>query len=367
MQQLRYDYEVVGLGSRKLERKYGYARSSIQNIIRAGKWMRAGAEADVPHGSPPSRQEREAQIEVLAKGLADPLHRGHEIPPNPSLVPSQVDLLNAGTVDSATAAPPPPTDEKPAVALDPPPEATDESKSEASSRVVPKSGKVIKFPGVAFPMPAEANPRARVLPEPTMEERARLRTTLATLRAMMTVEQVAVLEHHEAVLRRYSHLLEVYLEPARFVVAAEGMSAEELTDKIVETQSLALRQLLPTERDTLAGAIKTLTEAIQRTILLKRAVAGLQLPTGRGGASAPLAGPEIDGEASPVKSSANLANLPTSQLREVTRAMELLERHQHAHADAPKPPPPDPIDDIFDEPIADSDRVSEPPEPEVPR
>jgi hypothetical protein len=43
----------------------------------------------------------------------------------------------------------------------------------------------------------------QLLPEPTTEEKAKLRITLAAIRAMMTVEQVQLLEHYEALLARY--------------------------------------------------------------------------------------------------------------------------------------------------------------------
>jgi hypothetical protein len=75
-------------------------------------------------------------------------------------------------------------------------------------------------------------------------------------------------------LHAISHLIEVYLEPRRFV-DINGLAEDEAAERIVATQKVALRMLLPTERDTLAGAIKVLTEAITRNITLKRSVAGL--------------------------------------------------------------------------------------------
>jgi len=39
--------------------------------------------------------------------------------------------------------------------------------------------------------------------------------------------------------------------------------------------------------------------------------------------------------------------MDTAQLREVRRAMELLDRQQHLRSGPPVPPPPEPIDDLL--------------------
>jgi len=54
----------------------------------------------------------------------------------------------------------------------------------------------------------------QLLPEAKPEERAQLRIALSTIKAMMTVEQVEQLEHHEGLLRRYSHLIESISSPS---------------------------------------------------------------------------------------------------------------------------------------------------------
>ena len=124
-------------------------------------------------------------------------------------------------------------------------------------------------------------------------------------------------------------------------------------------QRQALGTLLPTARDTLAGAIKTLTNAIQQVIMLKRKVVCLdKVKTGTGGVQSfdPLA-EEVE-KTPPV----DVNSMSTAELRLVQQAMELVQRHQHAKRDAPMPPPPDSIDDLMDLPP----EPDEPDEPELP-
>jgi hypothetical protein len=185
--------------------------------------------------------------------------------------------------------------------------------------------------------------RVQLLPEPTTEEKAKLRVTLAAIRAMMTVEQVQQLDHHEALLARYSHLIEVYLEPRRFVDVS-GLTEDEATEKIVATQKAALRMLLPTDRDTLAGAIKVLTESLARNIALKRAVAGLTT-MGAFRPRDPVNPLKDDNEGSrgePI----DLKRLTLAELREVRRGMEILNGHKQLRSEPPIPPPPESIDDL---------------------
>ena len=65
----------------------------------------------------------------------------------------------------------------------------------------------------------------------------------------MSLEQVELLERHEALLDRYSHLLQVYLDPERFADLT-GLNEDEKARKIASTRTVARSVLLPTERDT---------------------------------------------------------------------------------------------------------------------
>lgn len=225
----------------------------------------------------------------------------------------------------------------------------------------PKSADIINFPK-APEAPSRGAKAVAFLPEQLGDEKARLRVTLTAIKSFMTLEQVEQLDHHEALLRRYRHLMEVYLEPMRFV-DVEGLNDDEKAEKIVATQRLAMHMLLPTERDTLAGAVKVLTDALRSSIVLKRAVVGLH-PV-KGGSSMTSKDPLFrdDPEAEEkVKGLLDLSRLETGQLRHVQEAMEMLERHQHRQQEAPRPPDPDPIDDL-----RNPDYVEPGGEPEVPR
>jgi len=240
----------------------------------------------------------------------------------------------------------------------PPPEAPGQLRQKSVKGA--ETAIILNFPSPARP-PRQRADAIQVLPDPTREERARLRVTLAAIRAMMSLEQVQQLEHHEGLLRQYSHLLEVYFEPQRFVDLA-GLDDDEKARRILVTRKLALDTLLPTERDTLSGTIRTLTNAIQQTIALKRTVVGLgKVKTGTGGVepSDPLAD---EGDKPPL---VDPESMTTEQLRTIQHAMELLDRHQHAMRDPPMPPPPDPLDDLMDLP-PEPDEPDEPDEPELP-
>ena len=175
---------------------------------------------------------------------------------------------------------------------------------------------VISFPRAAAPTPKQAG-AVQVLPTSGREEKAQLRITLSAIRAMMSLEQVEQLEHHRALLRRYAHLIECYLEPQRFV-DLDGLDDEAKAAKIVGTQKLALSLLLPTERDTLAGAIRTLTGAIRDNIALARMVASLDKV--KAGISSRPEDP-VEHAGAPL---VNLDAMGTGQLRHVQQAMELL-------------------------------------------
>jgi hypothetical protein len=152
---------------------------------------------------------------------------------------------------------------------------------------------------------------------------------------------VALLERHEAMLLRYVWLLEVYLRPERFV-DRRRLTEDMWAEKSLAARRTALSILLPGEKDTLAGAIKTMSDALSRFVELKLRVLGLE-KTKRSGAISP----------SPTKmplpdaaSSAKL-NLSLAELRLVREAMVLLKRDGPLLTEPPLPPPPEPIDDLI--------------------
>jgi hypothetical protein len=201
---------------------------------------------------------------------------------------------------------------------------------------------ILDFPGagpsqreLATPIIASANHRI---------EKATLRVALAAIRAKMTLEQVEQLDRHEAILHGFTHFFEVYLAPERFVDVA-GLVDDEQADPIEKMRLSALRVLLPTERDTLHGALRTLTHSLQQTVTLKRRIVGLgDLKTKSNAGGFP--DPWTDEDRAPPL--VDLSTMSTEDLRTVQRGMELLERHQHVVREPPIPPRPDPIDDLYE-------------------
>jgi hypothetical protein len=365
----RVEYETLGRSFRWLERRYGIGRTTLHHTAQMEGWAKLGSTPR-PEGE---RLAQELEETILATGLthrpptaAMPLNPAIRRPngrprkhfrlsskttclsnETPEVVgdPVSNEMAQSGTVANSEIAPATASVSSP----DRPPEPVSDHPSVSvgwpgvKAAADRRTAEVIGFP-IASELPKRMAGPVQLLPERTTEEKAKLRITLAAIRATMTVEQVQQLEHHEALLARYSHLIEVYLEPRRFVDVS-GLSKIEAAEKIVATQKVALRMLLPTERDTLVGAIKVLTEAIARNITLKRSVAGL--PTMGVFRPGDPANPLEDGE-DPRGRLINLEGMDTAQLREVCRAMEALDRQQHLRAGAPVPPPPEPIDDLLD-------------------
>lgn len=116
--------------------------------------------------------------------------------------------------------------------------------------------------------------------------------------------------------------------------------------QLAAVQRAALATLLPTERDTLAGALRTLTTSLSTVVQLKRLVAGLSERPGRdrnGGEAGERARPSRYGESA----SHDLEGLDTETLRMIKRAMEALAGHQRRRSDPPMPPPPESLEDLW--------------------
>jgi hypothetical protein len=366
VQAAKSDYELLGLGYRLLSRRYGIPRTTIAFHAIKEKWVKPGV---LPSGASEGCAEaRGVETPIMADGLANrqrpepsadgmhasPVMKRPRRRPRKQLCPDEPQAFVPVPTDPSSpvsAAPGSSSDSRPL----PPPEATGQLRQQGVK--VAETARIIHFPSPARP-PRRRIDAIQVLPEVTREEKARLRAGLAAIREIMSLEQLEQLERHERLLRRYGHLIEVYLEPQEFIDLA-GLSDEETAERIVATQNQALRTLLPTTRDTLAGAINTLTNALHQIVILKRKIVGLdwaKAGTGNVPMSDPLA---AEGGKPPL---VNTASMTTEELRTVQHAMELLERHQHAKRDAPMPPPPDSIDDLRDLPP----EPDEPEDPEIP-
>lgn len=211
-----------------------------------------------------------------------------------------------------------------------------------SSRKTGATAAIIQFPG-AKPPPEKDTPLR--FPVQSKEDRAELKMQMAALRGVLTVQQIAQLERHEEILSSYTHLLHVYLSTHEFV-DLEGLSEEEAEEKLHRIQRAAMSRLLPTERDTLSGAIKTLTHSLIQVVQTKRLVAGIakqgRLPTGR---RRDLVGDDDDEEStSERRGEATALDLET--LRTVRDAMQVLTGHREDRREPPKPPEPEPLDDL---------------------
>ena len=289
---VRRDYEQVGLGYRRLCCKHQIPRTTIAYLVTTQKWVKFGA-----------------------------------------VRPSECSLSRADK-------PAPPADQR-TPPLPPGPDRPAQMRAE-----IAKTATVIDFPHMAA-QPRNRTCKIPVLPNRGRDDKPGHRRALAEIRATMTQAQIELLKQHEALLRRLSHIIEVYLEPER-CVDLEGLNDGEQEEKIEATRALALRILLPTERDTLTGTIKTLTAALHANIDLTRKVAGLQ--GAKGAALNGRPGGRIDDDGVADSEENLMKKLSTQELRQVTQAMELLQRRQHEQREAPMPPLPEPIDDLFDPP-----------------
>lgn len=377
------DFELHGMGYRILSKKYGVPRSTIAFLATSRKWVKPSPP---PAGSPEGyTAARDVETAVLADGLshhsrATPLAAGAPTGllvtrlrgwprkhPRPEQSPTESIGPAAGSLDkwrTPAVSPDAPSTGVVQLALPNgpllPPLPEDQRRISRKKMKVTESATIFPFPGPATPPPEQPGVTA-ASPDNSREEKARLRVALAAIRATMSLEQVELLERHEALLDRYSHLLEVYLDPERFLELT-GLNENEKAGKIVSTRRGALGVLLPNDGDTLTGVIKTLTYALQQIVTLKRKVVGLDkimMTTGGSHSSDPLA--DDDGEWPLV----HLASLTTGQLRHVREAMELLQRHEQTSRETPNPPPPDPIEELrhpdFPLELAEPDIAESPP------
>jgi hypothetical protein len=117
-----------------------------------------------------------------------------------------------------------------------------------------RTADVIDFPPSRPGASKLAGP-VQLLPDRSPEEKAQLRITLGAIRAMMSVEQAQVLDAHLVRLLQYGHLIDVYLKPSEFVPEDPTLDLAARAAKIVAVQDVARHMLLPTERDTLIGAL----------------------------------------------------------------------------------------------------------------
>jgi hypothetical protein len=181
----------------------------------------------------------------------------------------------------------------------------------------------------------------------------------ATAPAATTREQVALLERYEALLLRYVQVLEMYFAPEHFV-ESNGLSEDQWSQKLIAVRRIALRILLPSDRGTVTGAIKIMTEALSCIFDLNRQILGINTTRVASAISLSDASRKFSCETA---SSINLDGLNVAQLRLIREAMELLERQRALSNEPARPPLPEPIDDLLLGPEADRGMGSRPQQP----
>jgi hypothetical protein len=160
---------------------------------------------------------------------------------------------------------------------------------------------------------------------------------LAALRGEMTLLQIHQLDKHDEMLADYQHLLAVALNPARFVDTT-GLDAEAAAEKLVQVSKQAARMVLPTERDTMSGAIQALSKALLASFAARRTVAGMTLRQ--------MNGRRPQGAEDEPEVLRDMSTLDVPSLRSVRLAMDLLRGDFQQHNEPPMPPPPEGLDDL---------------------
>lgn len=224
---------------------------------------------------------------------------------------------------------------------------------------------IVAFPGTYSPPPLResAEKPFRGLPQRSKEEVLETKVRLAALKSDITLQQFDALQRHDDVLADYRHLLGCYLSPERFV-KIEGLNDEAAAERLQQVRSTALRLLLPSERDTLAGAILALNKAQLASIAATRQVLGMERP--RGGRGGVTPDPDADNaEAAAAGGDRSADQLGVKELREVKRGMELLMGVREVNREPPMPPPPDSLDDLVEGRSEDPPVPPEPPPPDL--
>ena len=359
------EYELHGLGYKLISRRCGIPRSTVAFLATSQKWVKPGPQPPSPPGDEVAAHGVEPTI--LAEHLchspraseppAEPVVKRPRGRPRKQLHSGEMpvgSIKSSVEPPSGTPAlegqPPDPPSTKAAVSASPEgprsprlPEAPERLKRKGAKNA--QTAIILKFPSPP-PPPRNRMGAIQLVPDLTREEKARLRVTLAGIRERMPLEQLAQLERLEALLDRYGHLLDVYLDPERFVDLV-GLNDDEKAAKILATQEQARRTLLPTARDTLAGAIKMLTDAVHQITMLKRKVVGLDKVKAGSDTVRPS---DSLAEKGDKPQAVSLESMTPEQVRVVEHGMEVFRRHWRAKRDAPMPGPPEPIDDLPPDP-----------------
>ncbi|HME25459.1 MAG TPA: hypothetical protein VKI44_29700, partial [Acetobacteraceae bacterium] len=218
-----------------------------------------------------------------------------------------------------------PISSNPAVPLETPPPKPGRARKER------KSADVVLFPG-GRPT-AAPKPEIMLLPARSKAERAKLKIDVGALGGELLAQQIDQLDRHEQLLEDYGHLIKLCVAP-HDCLDLNGLSETARQEKIAAVQKAALSLLLPTGRDTLAGAIRILTCSLATTVQLTCRVADLARASIR------------DDEGDDSARRKVIEGLDVPALRKVQEAIAIMSGQRASAAEPPMPPPPEAIDDL---------------------
>jgi hypothetical protein len=191
--------------------------------------------------------------------------------------------------------------------------------------------------------PEKAQPPGVLLPRRRQNDTGLL-YELAARYDLLTAQQVAHLDRHQRLLDDFRHLIELCIAPEE-CLDLDALPEAEREGHVARIRRTALSLLFPTERDTLANAIRTLTAAMAVTVQLQRLITGSIALKGRGKEPAPCDRPD-------------LSSLDTPALVRVRESMQLLRGDRERRSPPPVPAAPESIEDFRPATHADQAEVA---------
>lgn len=248
----RWEYEVTAISERDLAAKYGLSRSAIHAWITKQGWTRAGVLRSYESEAGQKQFQRDVRAAIKAAGDKKIIQalEGALILPLAGKVTKVTKVARPGqrgpaAVEAAWEMSP-----------DQPQSSQNGPFAKPSGRcgAGDQDGQVVRFPGACLPPRLPKTNSASGFPSRSRTEQAAPRVHLSSLCGELALQQIRQLEQHDELLWDYHHLLGVYLNPSKFVDVA-GLDPAQAAAKLEAISRQAGRVVLPTERDTLAGAI----------------------------------------------------------------------------------------------------------------
>ena len=288
LEEIRWLFENSSISLSQLSRRYTVARTTLQYRISTEEWQRYVAPAD------PEQRARDLlavqaragnSAAVRARARADSAGGDAGVPP---FTAAAISPLEAMLPNSAG----------------------------------PAAGQVIAFPGPGVAQekyPDNCTGAAGTPP------RVHKRTGMPRRR---NADPIGAFQ---AMIDDYVHLLQVYLNPDQYA-ETEGLDPAEAEAAVMKLQALARAVLLPTERDSLASAMKVGALGIATLANLLKAAGGSNSSStiGTGAHASEDGSVEID-------------KLSIDELVTVQAAINILNGVKTRPSEPPMPPPPEPL------------------------